>query len=296
MRILVLTDAGERHYFFANRIIEETGQVVGVITGAKRMVKDTSVSGKVLRGYQKGTLWSSLRNALYHLLFGAYGRNLFADKAATEEKVFGGSKDRFFAEHQSLLLATVDSPHRSVNDPYYVDMIHAVKPDLIVVMGTCLLQKDIIAAAPLMLNIHTGLSPYYRGGYTNFWPIVEDEYGYFGVTVHKMSLGIDAGDIAFTARPALFPDDTYGSINCRAIQLGADLMIRAIREADKGTLAFVPQWTEGKLYHNRDMNDLAARTYNHHLSAFLKEYCRRAEAQTLDTVQLVENGVLTESV
>lgn len=290
MRIVVLTDAAERHYYFANRIIEGTGHVVGVITGAKRMRRRGSRLQKWRKMLRSGTIWPSVRNAVYHRLFGAWGKALFTEKDQAETNSFGGSKARFEEKHASLRIDHIGPQHGSVNDPDIVEKIKALKPDAIVVMGTCLLKEDIIAASPLVLNIHTGLSPYYRGGYTNFWPIVEGDYGYFGVTVHTMSLGIDAGDIVSTARPVIREDDAYGSINSRCIVLGCDLMLNALEHAKNGTLQSVPQWTKGKLFFNRDMHDLAARRYARTLKSYMQEYVRREKEGALDTVRLLNNG------
>ena len=33
-----------------------------------------------------------------------------------------------------------------------------------------------------MINVHLGLSPYYKGSATNFWPFVNNELQFLGVT------------------------------------------------------------------------------------------------------------------
>ncbi len=290
MRIVVLTDQADRHYFFANRIIQETEQVVGVITGAKMVVKETTMQARIKRALGRKIFFTSLKNVMLQRVFGQYERILFGEKAAAEEAAFHGQKELFEKEHAHLRLAHVEKTHKSVNDSHYVELVRAAKPDVIVVMGTCLIGKDLMSIAPLMLNIHTGLSPYYRGGYTNMWPIIENEYGYFGVTVHKMSLGIDSGDIVYTERLSVTEDDTYGTINCRAIDTGITLMVKALKHAEAQTLQATPQWTGGRLYYNHDFNDWVARTYVKKHQAFLAEHVRREAAQTLDTVDVVENG------
>ena len=45
-------------------------------------------------------------------------------------------------------------------------------PDVVLVFGTGLLKAPLIGAFPgRIINIHLGLSPYYRGAGTNFWPL-----------------------------------------------------------------------------------------------------------------------------
>ncbi|MBU0508205.1 formyl transferase [bacterium] len=288
MRIVILTHNSDRHFYFVNRIVEETGMVVGIVTGAKRSVKKNGGLSGILKDKN---LKSRLRNAALNRIFRGCNRQLQAEKAAAESEAFGGSKERFLERHRDLVLAEVGAPYPSVNDPHYVEIIRRARPDAIVIMGTCLVRKKIIESAPHVINIHTGLSPYYRGGMTNLWPIVLGEYGYFGVTIHRISLGIDSGDIIYTARPEIRPDDTYGTINSRCIQLGTDLMIQAIRRLAAGEMRAMPQWTKGKLFFDRDMNGWIACRYLRNRRRFLEEYCRRQTAGELDDVRLVNSGL-----
>ena len=68
------------------------------------------------------------------------------------------------------------------------------------------------------------------------WPILHNDFRYFGVTVHVMSSGIDSGNIVHTARPTITPDDTYGSVNSKAIVIGTDLMISTINDLQNSIL------------------------------------------------------------
>lgn len=291
MRVLLLTHDAERHYYFANTLIERTGSVVGVITGAKRSVRTRSnMALRLLDATRKGTASQVMRNALYRAIFPGWEHRLFQEKTDDESRVFGGAGNHFHNTHAHLLLDHVSEPHMSVNDPYYVKKIRTLQPDVIAVMGTCMLRRPIMESAPLVLNIHTGLSPYYRGGYTNLWPIIQKEYGFFGVTVHRMSLGIDSGAIVSTARVDTLPEDTYGTINSRSIVRGVELMEQALQDATNGTLQTLPQWTAGRLFFNRDMNDRIAYRYFQTVRPFLQEHCRRQAEGTLDAVQLVHNG------
>src|SRR5207342_2259683 len=80
-----------------------------------------------------------------------------------------------------------------------------VKPEAIVVSGTRLVRPPVLELHPPlgMLNLHTGLSPYYRGGPCTFWSLYNEEPEYAGVTVHHLTPGIDSGDIILSARAGL---------------------------------------------------------------------------------------------
>ncbi len=285
MRIVILTHSADRHYYFCNQIIEQTGNVVGVVTGGK--VVRRSRKEKLQRLIKRKEVGYYVRNRCLDLLFRSAGSKFWHEKEATEKRFFGGSTDHFRSRHQHLVLAHVDDAHRSINARHYVERVRAAQPDVIVVMGTCMLGKRMIESAPCVLNMHTGLSPYYRGGHTNMWPILEGDFGYFGVTIHKMSLGIDSGDIVFTQRPDIAETDTCSDINAKCIVLGIELMIKALKRLKSGDLEAVKQWTEGKLFFDRDMNHYTAYRYFRKRQAFMSTYCRLVREQQLPEVRLI---------
>ncbi|MTH96812.1 formyl transferase [Roseibium sp. RKSG952] len=287
-RILILTDASDRHFYFANRIIQETGSVVGVLTGGKEINRPRP---EELRREWLGHPFHALKRRYHQWLYRSEGLALKAEKKREEKRFFGGARDAFFSTHKDLHLGEVTTEDRSLNDQRFVDLIRQAKPDIIAVMGTCILGRKILECAPDILNMHTGLSPYYRGGRTNFWPFIENEPGYFGVTVHRMSSGIDAGDIIFSERVVLDADDTYGSINCKSIVAGTGLMVDAITRLEAGTCRALPQWAEGKVYFDRDWTFKAAHTYFETREDFIQRQIAAETRGDFAGIATVTNGV-----
>lgn len=56
------------------------------------------------------------------------------------------------------------------------------------------------------LNVHLGLSPFYRGSSCNFWSMSDGNYQLTGATIHLLSKGLDSGPILFHALPAMDKD------------------------------------------------------------------------------------------
>lgn len=54
-------------------------------------------------------------------------------------------------------------------------------------------NKDLLSIFPIY-NVHMGVLPFYRGAYTNFWKILNNDDVY-GVTIHKMEEKVDSGEI-----------------------------------------------------------------------------------------------------
>ncbi|HLD49723.1 MAG TPA: formyltransferase family protein, partial [bacterium] len=98
------------------------------------------------------------------------------------------------------------------------------------------------------LNMHTGLSPYYRGGQCTFWCFYENDLEHAGVTVHHLTQKIDGGDIVYTAQPIIEAGDTVRSLECKLVKLGTEKMVQAISEVHAGTAPRTKQTREGKLF------------------------------------------------
>ena len=154
-------------------------------------------------------------------------------------------------------------------------------------MGSCLVSSEIINSSKNVINMHTGLSPYYRGGATNFWPFITNELAYFGVTIHKMSTGIDSGDIIFTENLIYKVGDNYPEINCKAIIKGTELMINTIRNIINNKLRSIKQWDKGKIYSSYNYNHFYAYIYYKKLDRLHKINKRYLSKPTL-----VDNGNL----
>ena len=93
------------------------------------------------------------------------------------------------------------------------------------VFGTSLLKQPIIDMFPgRIINIHLGLSPYYRGAGTNFWPLVNGEPEYCGATIHFLDAGVDTGPIIAHVRPTLRSEDGPHDIGNKTIVAAAEAL------------------------------------------------------------------------
>jgi len=260
MNILILTSTSARHAYFATQIIEAFPE------GNVRVALEEKSKKRTLRQQHRYFFrykhkWSLFRNIFLNIVFRGAKNRLASEKVRVEREAFGEVAKRFETQYQDKILFRVAGESR-INSRTYVDQIVSFAPDVIVVMGTGLIKEPIIQASRLgIINIHTGLSPYYRGGRTNLWPILAGEPGFCGVTVHTLDVGIDSGEIIYHGVPTIDEQDTYPTINTKAIKIGTALMIQAIRDKQNGTLKSIKQWDHGKLFFNRDYNGYKAFQY-----------------------------------
>jgi methionyl-tRNA formyltransferase len=75
-------------------------------------------------------------------------------------------------------------------------------PEVIILYGTSIIKAPLLDHFNnRMINLHLGLSPYYRGSGTNFWPLVDNLPECVGATIHLATLTVDAGSILTQVRP-----------------------------------------------------------------------------------------------
>ena len=269
MRVLVLTSEASRHMTFATRVLESFDEVaVGIEPKKKYPLRRRTLIRTVRSAIPR--IQARLVNTFYSTIFPSVSGRYWAEKKQVEQLYFGESAAGGSDDIAANLLFRVSDSGR-INNSEYVNKIKQYEPDVILVMGTSLVSRKVIDSSRVAsLNIHTGMSPYYRGSNTNFWPLVQGKPEYCGVTVHGLTTGIDSGGIVVQARPEITPDDTFFSINCKCIRLGIDAVISSVNNLESKPLEFVPQWTRGRLYLGRELN-----------AKWINKYYERVEAGML---------------
>jgi len=115
-------------------------------------------------------------------------------------------------------------------------------PDIIVVYGTRIIRSHVSNHARLIcMNMHTGLSPLYRGDSTLFWPVFFNDRDNLGVTVHQLVDEVDGGAIAATANIAYSPGDTEADLFAKGVKAGTEIYLQAVADALAGKLELIPQ-------------------------------------------------------
>jgi len=121
-------------------------------------------------------------------------------------------------------------------------ILDADKPKVIVVYGTRIIKPCIFDRASIVtLNMHTGLSPFYRGDSTLFWPVYFNDPDNLGVTVHQLVASIDGGDIAATAPVHYDRGDSEADLFAKGVKAGTAVYLDAVQAALDNTLALQPQ-------------------------------------------------------
>jgi folate-dependent phosphoribosylglycinamide formyltransferase PurN len=111
-----------------------------------------------------------------------------------------------------------------------VKFVEEMKPDIAIVFGTTMIRSPLFEALPkLTLNLHLGLSPWYRGAATLFWPFYFLEPNYAGATFHQITAAPDAGAILHQSTPVLEIGDGIHDVAAKTVKT-ATLEFRSILE------------------------------------------------------------------
>lgn len=178
------------------------------------------------------------------------------------------------------LPSTEVSSHPDVNSESVVRLVERIQPDLVMVSGTNLLKQpliDVSSRTARTINLHTGISPYIRGGpnCTN-WCLALGEFNLIGNTVMWLNSGIDTGKLIATERTPLKGTETLTQLHLSVMEHGHDLYSRCVvRLRDGFPLPRVPQdqLGQGRLFLSKHWNgtEIAKAVINYHL--YFNEGC-----------------------
>lgn len=130
----------------------------------------------------------------------------------------------------------------SINTPEGVALLTNFRPDLLVVVayGQILKPEVLATATHGGINVHASLLPKYRGAAPVAWAIWNGE-SQTGVTIIRMTAGLDAGDILAQQVVDILPDETAGELESRLAPIGARLALEVIQKMKHGPVEGIPQ-------------------------------------------------------
>jgi methionyl-tRNA formyltransferase len=215
-------------------------------------------------------------------------RSHFAERSRQEE-IFFGHEGEFLPDDGRISVRRLEPG--TLNSSRTLDWLVAAKVDAVLVYGTNLIREPLLSPfSGRMFNLHLGLSPYYRGTATNFYPLLNEEPEYVGATIHLIDSGIDSGPILRHARPDITALDRPHTIGCKAILAGIRAMIAVLGDVRDGRCEAVPQWpvAHPRLYRRRDYHPRqVVELYRKIEAGLIRDYVARA-ARTAPQVRLLE--------
>jgi methionyl-tRNA formyltransferase len=131
----------------------------------------------------------------------------------------------------------------SVNTDEVHDRIAQTGAEVVVVCAFGALIREPLLGGFELLNVHPSLLPRWRGAAPVERAIMAgDEQT--GVSIMRVTEGLDAGPVCLAQAEPILPDDDYGSLAARLQEIGARLLVRAL----DGRPPCVQQSEEGATY------------------------------------------------
>ena len=114
--------------------------------------------------------------------------------------------------------------------------ISALEPDILVVVAYGRILPDDILALPKYgaVNVHGSLLPKYRGAAPIQWAVLNGDKK-TGVTTMYLASEMDTGDIIYTAETDIGEFETSGELFDRLMDMGAELLVKTLRDIENGT-------------------------------------------------------------
>jgi methionyl-tRNA formyltransferase len=127
-------------------------------------------------------------------------------------------------------------------DETFLDVIKELKPDLLAVIAFGrIFRKNLLDLFPKgAINLHPSLLPIYRGP-SPLNEAIKNGDEKTGISVQKMALKMDSGDILLQPELILDGSETTGSLTEKVSLLGAPLMVEAIKILENEAFAGTPQ-------------------------------------------------------
>nr|WP_245405943.1 formyltransferase family protein [Lysinibacillus fusiformis] len=171
----------------------------------------------------------------------------FADRDEAEQRHFEGH------ERVHIEIPTLNVTLTQLNSEETIKWIASQSFDIAISYGVHKLSNELLDVLPKhSWNIHGGLSPWYKGNTTLFWPFFMLRPNWAGMTIHRLSARLDAGDIVHQSVPNLDYGDRIHDVACKAVVQVTKDLTRILTTTSLEQVEYHPQKGNGKLWVSND--------------------------------------------
>ena len=240
MKLVLLTSISQRHKYISSCLNKEFDLKLIITEEKSASITNTSE---------------------YNAQDESFMKNHFKARAESELKFF-----KNFDFPKNVLLEAL--PFKGINAERTAKLIDEVKPDIIVLFGTSIISDSLLEMFPNnFINLHLGLSPYYKGSATNLFPYYFNEPECVGATIHIATAKVDAGAILHQIRPDIEIKDDLHTIGNKVIQKAGEILPKIlIRYHNKDIIPqsqSQSQYGNGKVCRIKDLSPKVLRSiYN----------------------------------
>jgi methionyl-tRNA formyltransferase len=134
-----------------------------------------------------------------------------------------------------------------VNEAAALERIRAARPEAVAVCAFGQLIREPLLSEWPLLNVHPSLLPRWRGAAPIERAIIAGDR-VTGVSVMRVTEGLDSGPVALREELAIGPEDDFAALAAKLAELGGELLVRALDLQAGGGLEFAAQDEEAATY------------------------------------------------
>lgn len=257
MKIVVLTSDNLRHKYIASELSKKLDLKLIVIESKSAKIQDTSKLNMEDAEFVSGH---------------------FKLRAKSEKKFFGNYKN--FPHN----IPQIKVPNGEINSEDIKNTIQQCAPDLIVLFGTSIIKGPLLTDySEKIINLHLGLSPYYKGSATNLFPYFYKEPECVGATIHLATAKVDQGSIIHQIRPNIKVIDDLHTIGNKTIKKAGEILAKILESYSAGKNLPKSQTSPGKICRIKDLTPTVLRKiYDNFENGMIKEYLQEKKERDLE--------------
>jgi len=229
MKILILSGSHPRHLYIHQAIIESGAECAAIVMEREGLIPDApdEVADKDKDNFQ------------LH----------FEERNRVEREVYGDlTVDSVFSN-----IPVLECESGELNSKDTADFAMEFNADMAFIFGVDIIKDPLLSILPEdKVNLHLGLSPWYRGSATLFWPFYFMQPQFSGATFHKIVLEADAGDVLHQCVPKLEKGDGIHDVGAKTVVRAKQDLIQLLQVYIKNGWKYSRQKSTGRLFLTKD--------------------------------------------
>lgn len=138
----------------------------------------------------------------------------------------------------------------SVNDDSCLKALQELQPDIVLVNGTRIISKNILTCSKaVFINMHVGITPYYRGSHGGYWALYNKDVANFGTTIHLVDMGVDTGGVISQAFITPDKKDNFTTYPILQVAIGIEALKKVLPDIVSGKFEVKKHMEKGRMYY-----------------------------------------------
>jgi methionyl-tRNA formyltransferase len=138
----------------------------------------------------------------------------------------------------------------SINDEAVKELLQQLQPGIVVVNGTRIISKKILQCTnAIFINMHVGITPFYRGSHGGYWALYNKDPENFGTTIHLVDAGVDTGAILQQAFIKPAKEDNFTTYPILQVATGIVALKEVLLQVMKDDYKIKTADQKGRMYY-----------------------------------------------